>query len=301
MRGRGAEQHAEAVARRLELLRAELGGAAEEHTRIRALPPTTAADGGGPPPPPLAPASPPPAPHFDPVPGPAAPVVLGPGRHASRRRVVAFEELRGRVALGSPHLIVAVLLAVLAVALAGWWVLRSGGSAGELPEPALASPLAAVSGLPEGPVPPTASAEPEVVVDVAGKVRRPGIVVLPRGARVVDALAEAGGARRGVELTGLNLARVLVDGEQIVVGGAPPSGIAASAAPEGTGSVGTLVNLNTASLTELDDLPGVGPVTAQAIVEWRDANGGFRAVDQLLEVDGIGEKTLADLAPHVTL
>ncbi|WP_425571859.1 helix-hairpin-helix domain-containing protein [Nocardioides dubius] len=165
----------------------------------------------------------------------------------------------------------------------------------------MTSPLATAVTAPLGPSPPVAAGEAEVVIDVAGKVRRPGIVVLPPGSRVVDALAEAGGARRGVDLSSLNLARVLVDGEQIVVGARPPPGVAASAAPQGSGEVGVLVNLNTAGLAELDDLPGVGPVTAQAIVAWREANGGFRAVDQLLEVDGIGEKTLADLAPHVTL
>ena len=153
---------------------------------------------------------------------------------------------------------------------------------------------------------PGAAPSGELVVDVAGKVRDPGIVVLEAGSRVVDAVDAAGGAKRGAAVTGLNLARVLTDGEQIVVGQPPVPGLAASAAPSGAPS-GTgpdasegLVNLNTAGLTELDELPGVGPVTAQAIIDWRDANGGFRAVDQLLDVQGIGEKTLADLAPLVT-
>ena len=136
---------------------------------------------------------------------------------------------------------------------------------------------------------------------MTGKVRRPGIVVLEPGARVVDALDAAGGARRGADLAGLNLARLLVDGEQIVVGVPPPPGPAASAAGSPGPDPGALVNLNTASLAELDELPGVGPVTAQAIVDWRTGNGGFRSVDQLLDVDGIGEKTLADLAPLVTV
>ena len=138
-------------------------------------------------------------------------------------------------------------------------------------------------------------------MDVTGKVRRPGIVVLEPGARVVDALDAAGGARRGADLAGLNLARLLVDGEQIVVGVPSPPGPAASAAGSPGPDPGALVNLNTASIAELDELPGVGPVTAQAIVDWRTGNGGFRSVDQLLDVDGIGEKTLADLAPLVTV
>ena len=121
------------------------------------------------------------------------------------------------------------------------------------------------------------------------------------GARVVDALEAAGGARPGVDLSGLNLARVLVDGEQVVVGVPAPAGVAASALASPGAPGGPLVNLNTASQSELEALPEVGPVTAQAILAWRDQHGGFTAVDELLEVDGIGEKTMAELAPHVTL
>jgi competence protein ComEA len=140
------------------------------------------------------------------------------------------------------------------------------------------------------------------VVDVAGKVRRPGVATLPAGSRVVDAIRQAGGARPGVDLTSLNLARVLTDGEQILVGVAPAPGVAASASSQpGASPGGALVNLNTATLDELDSLPGVGPVTAQKILDWRTAHGSFTAIDELLEVDGIGEKTLADMAPHLTL
>ena len=124
--------------------------------------------------------------------------------------------------------------------------------------------------------------------------------MLPPGSRVVDALEAAGGARRGVDLTALNLARPLVDGEQVLVGVQPVAGVAGtldSPAPAG----GTLVNLNTADAAALDTLPGVGPVTAEAILSWREEHGGFTSVDELLEVDGIGEATLADLAPLVTL
>jgi competence protein ComEA len=142
----------------------------------------------------------------------------------------------------------------------------------------------------------------EVTVDVAGKVRRPGVTTLPAGSRVVDALRRAGGARAGVDLSSLNLARVLVDGEQILVGrGAPGGGIAAGASTAAPDPVGALVNLNTATEAQLDTLPGVGPVTAQKILDWRSAHGAFTSVDELLEVDGIGDKTLADIAPHVTL
>ena len=128
------------------------------------------------------------------------------------------------------------------------------------------------------------------------------MATLPAGARVVDALKRAGGPRGRVDLSGLNLARVLVDGEQILVGrAAQPGGLAAGASTAAPDPSGAMVNINTATAEELDTLPGVGPVTAQKILDWRGSNGAFTSVDELLEIDGIGEKTLADLAPHVTL
>ena len=140
-----------------------------------------------------------------------------------------------------------------------------------------------------------------VTVDVAGKVRRPGIAVLDAGARVVDALEAAGGVRAGVDVAGLNLARVLVDGEQILVGLPAPPGVAAGAVPTTGPPPAVMVNLNTADGTQLETLPEVGPVTAASILAWRDVHGGFTSVDELLEVDGIGAATLARIAPHVTV
>ena len=127
--------------------------------------------------------------------------------------------------------------------------------------------------------------------------------MLDAGARVIDALEAAGGARPGVDLASLNLARLLVDGEQIVVGVAVPAGVAgATAAPIPPGATtGPLVNLNTADQALLETLPDVGPVTAEAIIAWRTEHGGFTAVDELLEVDGIGDATLATITPHVTV
>ncbi|GKQ37197.1 DNA-binding protein [Streptomyces sp. A012304] len=133
----------------------------------------------------------------------------------------------------------------------------------------------------------------EIVVDVSGKVRKPGIHRLPAGSRVVDALSAAGGVRPGTNTDGLNRARFLVDGEQVVVGGP-----AAGGAP-GAGSVGgpvgagpaAPVSLNTATVEQLDALPGVGPVLAQHIVDYRTRHGGFRSVDELREVNGIGDPT----------
>ncbi|MEU5187371.1 helix-hairpin-helix domain-containing protein [Streptomyces klenkii] len=165
------------------------------------------------------------------------------------------------------------------------------------------------------PPPPPVVASPSrtggaVVVDVAGKVRRPGVLRLPPGSRVADALAAAGGARPGADTTGLNRARVLVDGEQIVVGapggpgGGPGSGpggaAAASAAAAGGGPApGAPVSLNSATVEQLDALPGVGPVLARHILDYRTQHGGFRSVEELRKVNGIGSRRFTDLRPLV--
>jgi competence protein ComEA len=219
--------------------------------------------------------------------------------------------LQGRVRIGAPHLAALALIVAGVMAALAWASVRSADPgdlvpAHSLSTPAAEAPLVTPLAVPVGDTGSGASAAPsaaaEVVVDVAGKVRKPGIVRLPVGSRVVDAVEAAGGARRGVDLSGLNLARVLVDGEQVLVGVPVPGGVAASAASApGAGPPGALVNINTATQMELETLPGVGPVTAQAILQWRTDNGAFSAVDELLEVSGIGEATLADLAPFVTV
>lgn len=152
----------------------------------------------------------------------------------------------------------------------------------------------------------------QVVVSVVGLVHKPGLATLSPGSRIADALSAAGGALDGADTVGLNLARLLVDGEQIVVGLAPPTGLpvlgssVGPAAPEAprTSTVpsgpaakqpGEPLNLNTATVEELDSLPGVGPVTAAAIVAWRDSHGKFTRVDQLGDVDGIGPARLEKL------
>jgi competence protein ComEA len=195
------------------------------------------------------------------------------------------------------------------LALTCWWLLRSGGHDVAVPAAvpvgasALATPVGAGAPSAEGSGTqagrPASTAGTRIVVDVTGRVRHPGIVVIRSGARVVDALRAAGGARPGTRLGALNLARVLTDGEQIVVGGAGP---ASGPAPTTSGSpVVGLVDLNTADATTLESLPEVGPVTAQAIIAWRTEHGAFTAVSQLLDVDGIGDATLARLTPYVTL
>jgi comEA protein len=156
-----------------------------------------------------------------------------------------------------------------------------------------------------------------LLVHVVGQVRRPGVVRLPPGSRVLDAAQAAGGATTSADLNHLNLARPVADGEQIVVpkpgdsvavaggpgaGGPDAGGVAPGASGQGSasaGSAGGIVDLNTADATALDSLPGVGPVIAQRILDWRTQHGRFSSVDELGEVSGIGDKLLAQIGPKV--
>jgi competence protein ComEA len=140
----------------------------------------------------------------------------------------------------------------------------------------------------------------ELVVHVAGAVARPGLYRLPDGSRIDDAIAEAGGAKPRAALDLVNLAAPVADGQQVVV---PLRGstAAAGAADPSTGAPVGKVHLNSATLEQLDELPGVGPVTAQQILAYRDANGAFRSVDELDAVPGIGPATLEQLRPLVDL
>jgi len=141
----------------------------------------------------------------------------------------------------------------------------------------------------------------EVVVDVAGAVARPGLVRLRGGDRVADAVAAAGGATTDADPAGLNQARLVADGEQVRVPrvGEPAPPAPAPGGPAAASAAAGPVDLNRATATELDVLPGVGPATAAAIVTWRDQNGRFRQVEDLLEVPGIGPTRLERLRPLV--
>ena len=133
-----------------------------------------------------------------------------------------------------------------------------------------------------------------LVVDVAGDVRRPGLYSLRSGSRVEDAVAAAGGATRKAQLDAVNLAAPIADGEQIVVPGGGAGGVAAASSPAGS-SPSAPLDLNSATLEELEALPGIGPVTAQKILDYRQQHGAFHAVAELEGVPGIGPAHLAAL------
>jgi competence protein ComEA len=175
------------------------------------------------------------------------------------------------------------LLAVLA--LVGTRLARSGTAVRA--QPRSAQPLRA-----------TPAPAAKVFVDVVGAVRRPGLYRLRDGARIADAVARAGGTTRRADIALINLAAPVVDGMQIVV---PVRGAATAAAAQVAGPPGAAkVSLSSATVEQLDTLPGVGPVTAQKIVDWRTAHGPFRSVDALDDVPGIGPARIEQLRDLVT-
>ncbi|MCY0958368.1 helix-hairpin-helix domain-containing protein [Streptomyces sp. H27-H5] len=227
----------------------------------------------------------------DPVAGPA-------GRDAwslaVRERMPVWLQARCAVEPRTVAAVAVVLVGAVGFAAQQYWTAR--------PEPVTAPAVVAPAASPS-----PAATPARVVVDVSGKVRDPGVRRLPTGARVEDALAAAGGVRPGTDTTGLNRARVLVDGEQVMVGvpaqppaagGAAPgpgAGRGSSGAGAGSGSGAGPLSLAGATVEQLDGLPGVGPVLAQHIIDFRTARGGFRSVDELRQVDGIGERRFSDL------
>jgi competence protein ComEA len=180
-----------------------------------------------------------------------------------------------------------MLLGALLLVVGYWWWQGRARPVVTIPDPMTSASAATDAG-----------ALGEVTVHVRGRVARPGVVTLPAGSRVVDAIEAAGGLRAGASSGELNLARVLVDGEQVAVGlraprEAPGSDAAAS------GGAPALIDLNSATATELEALPGIGPVLAQRIVQWRVDNGPFPDIEVLGEVSGIGDALMAQLRPLV--
>ncbi|MEU8778445.1 ComEA family DNA-binding protein [Streptomyces sp. NPDC048606] len=230
-------------------------------------------------------------------PGGSAPVRAGAWRSALRERLPLWVQARCGV---EPRTVAAVaVVLVVAVGFAGrqFWAARPG----PVTAPAVVAP-AAVAAAPSASA--ATASDARVVVDVGGKVREPGVRRLPGGSRVEDALAAAGGVRPGTDTTGLNRARVLVDGEQVLVGVTaqpPPPGGAGAGPGGGAGPGAGPLSLATATVEQLDGLPGVGPVLARHIVEFRTARGGFRSVEELRQVQGIGERRFAELRGLVRL
>lgn len=222
---------------------------------------------------------------------------------AVRERLPLWVQLRCGLEPKTLAALVVVLVVAAVLAAQHFWSGRPQAvSAPETVREAVAATGPARDSAPSSGTPSSAAASPagRVVVDVSGKVRSPGVRRLPAGSRVTDALRAAGGVKPGADLTGLNRARVLVDGEQVVVGGPAPPGQAAAVPGTGAaGPEGAPVSLGTATVEQLDTLPGVGPVLAQHIIDYRTRHGGFSSVDQLREVNGIGERRFADIEPRV--
>ncbi len=217
------------------------------------------------------------------------------------------------LAFGRRHVVVVALVALTGFLWVGWSLFQvrtvpvavavvPSSPAASVGSPPAATPTASATGS----VAPTASVAATMFVHVLGEVRSPGVVRLAVGARVQDAIEAAGGLTTRAAPAELNLAAVVTDGAQIIIGrrghprgevrGASETGTAAGAgATTGAGRL----DLNAATLAQLDTLPGVGPVTAQRILDWRLAHQRFTRVEELQEVDGIGPKTYADIAPHV--
>ena len=194
---------------------------------------------------------------------------------------------------GRRQLAAVAIVGALTVAGAVFWYVRS------LPKPVAITSTAGGSG---GDAVPTAAPSPAtIVVDVAGWVQHPGVYDFAQGDRVIDAIRRAGGARPGAELTALNLAALLTDAQQVLVPRRAPAGGGTAVPGAGGAGADAKVNLNTATLDQLESLPGIGPVLAQRILDHRTEHGPFTSIDELKDVSGIGEKRFADLEPHVTV
>jgi competence protein ComEA len=249
-------------------------------------------------------------------PGPSRPETpdpqfWGPPRPTRRER---REVARPRVPIGSferaldrvrewrtdPRAGVVALVVLALVAGFAWYRigLGAGGGAGASPDSSTPGTVSSTT---------SPGAGGDLTVHVAGAVVKPGVIELPEGARVIDAVEAAGGGLPEADLDRMNLAAQLVDGQRVLVqrvgDPAAPAEPSAPGTPAGEGAAPTSepVNLNTATQEQLETLPGIGPVLAEAIITERDRKGGFRSVNELRDVRGIGEKRFADLEPLVTV
>jgi competence protein ComEA len=180
--------------------------------------------------------------------------------------------------LSRTQLLVYAVIAVAVLIIGARWIRAGGGDAAGAAELSFAADSS-----------PSREGTQDVVVHVAGAVRRPGVYRLPAGSRVTDAVRRAGGFAAGANQDAINLAARLSDGQQVVV---PGRGAAAASAAGGqTGPV----SLGSATVEQLDGIEGIGPVTAQKIIEFRDQHGGLSSIEQLDEVDGIGPSTMQTL------
>jgi competence protein ComEA len=256
-----------------------------------------------------------PSPVASPVGAPAPPSLASLLRAwVADRLPVWAHGLSGRVSRGT---VVTVIAVVVALVLGVFVVVhhRSGGSAAYAgsswpgstsPDPSVAAGSSA-SATSAGTTGAASASSDSIVVDVGGRVRRPGLVTLPPGSRVADAIAAAGGALRRKDVATTDLAAKVGDGQLLLIGPAPSSGAAAatgessSGGPSTDGSASSApVSLSSADLTTLETLPGVGPVTAQKIIDWRTAHNGFTSIEQLQQVPGIGPSHYAEVEALVT-
>ncbi len=217
-------------------------------------------------------------------------------------RVRAVAQAAGISPAEAVALLVLLLGALALTAVAAWPAARPGTPGPADPgDPAALAGLPGATAAPEDGVPAPLATAARVLVHVTGEVAQPGVVDLPDGARIADAIAAAGGVLPAADTTTLNLARPLRDGEQVVVGavGDPPpvaeGQVATATTPDGR------LDLNLATADDLQALPGIGPVTAERIISHREAIGGFSDVTQLLEVSGIGPTRFASLEPLVVV
>jgi competence protein ComEA len=230
-------------------------------------------------------------------------------------RVRVDPGLRAAAGLGVCMLLVATVCLLWVWSGSPDRVTLRAGTAASVPSHANTSPTSAVPSPTGSPTSVTGSvaAGARVVIDVAGKVRRPGVYRLPVGSRVDDAVRAAGGALPGISLDGVNLAAVLTDGQQVAVGvpavvGAPVGSGAGAGGAGGGAATGSAaggpsaapVDLNTATAEQLQTLPGIGPVLAQNVLDYRAAHGSFASVAQLNDVPGIGPTKFAALRSRVT-